>query len=759
MRNSHRRTLNPARFALALLAVLALVAAACGDDADDAAAPAAPVVDTAAVEAAEAEADSARAEADSARAEADAAAAAAAEAAAALEAAASDAATSDEEVAELEAQLAAAQEAASAAESRATEAEAAAEEAEMAASMAAEEAALVAAGGMTVLPEMTSVSIQTDWFPSTDHAALYAADLLGFFEERNLDVEIRPGGPGIRAANDVVTGNVTFGMALAENVVLASASGAELVTFFATYQESPLGFMVHAASGTSGLDDLAEAQVFPGQVFWEVLKTENDLEVEEIAFDGSLVAWGENEGWAVQSMATTSPHFARLAGADPVMLTATSLGFRSYATTLFTSDSYAAANPDVVRAFTEAAQAGLAAFLDDPDPVIAYINEIWPDFEISVGEAAYDVMSELVVSDTTEQLGLGAMDGSVWGGVAGRMFDAGVISTAVNSADLWTNAFLPGGTGVDMTGYRWVMVTDQAGLGDEGFNDLAWAGISRAAGELGGSGDVIESSEQAQYVPNLQQSVDAGANLTVGVGFLITDAIEEVAEANPDSNFVLIDAVADSARGFDPGDPLPNVQSVLYAEHEAAYLAGIIAGMTTEADKLAYVGGIEIPPTVRFLSGFQQGVASVNSAAEVTVSWVGAFDDPTTGRELSSAAYDDGADIVFEVAGLSGLGAYEEAKDRGDGHWVIGTDTCKDQLAPDNYLTSATKDVAGSVFRAAQQVANGTFAGGVSVLDLRGGYVGVCEKTFGTLPAEIQDAVNAAVEGISSGSILVDPGV
>ena len=731
---------KPLRAVVVSAAVLALVASACGGD-DEADAPAAPAVDTADV-------DAARAEADAARAEADAAAAAAADAAAALEAAAADAATSDEEMAELEAQLAAAQEAASAAESRAADAE-----------MAATEAAMDTGGDMTVLPEMTSVSIQTDWFPSTDHAALYAADLLGFFAERNLDVEIRPGGPGIRAANDVVTGNVTFGMAIPENVVLASAGGADLVTFFATYQQSPIGFMVHASSGASGLDDLAQVQVFPGQVFWEVLKRENSLEVEEIAFDGSLAAWGENEGWAVQAFATTSPHFARLAGADPVMLTATSLGFRSYATTLFTSDSYAAANPDVVRAFTEASQAGLEAFLDDPDPVIAHINGVWPDFEISVGEAAYDVMTELVVSDTTEQLGLGAMDGSVWGSVAGRMFDAGVISTAVNSADLWTNAFLPGGTGVDMTGFRWVMVTDQAGLGDEGFNDLAFAGISQAATELGGSGDVIESSEQAQYVPNLQQSVDAGANLTVGVGFLITDAIEEVAEANPDSNFVLIDAVADDARGFDPGDPLPNVQSVLYAEHEAAYLAGIIAGMTTEADRLAYVGGIEIPPTVRFLSGFQQGVASVNADAEVTVSWVGAFDDPTTGKELSAAAYDDGADIVFEVAGLSGLGAYEEAKDRGAGHWVIGTDTCKDQLAPDNYLTSATKDVAGSVFRAAQQVANGTFAGGVSVLDLQGGYVGVCEKTFGSLPAEIQDAVNAAVEGIKSGSITVDPGV
>ena len=616
----------------------------------------------------------------------------------------------------------------------------------------------------TVLAGMTEVSVQTDWFPSTDHAALYAAEMLGLFEERNLDVEIRPGGPGIRAANDIVTGAVTFGMAIPENVVLASAEGAELVTFFATYQQSPIGFMVHASSGADSLDDLAEVQVFPGQVFWEVLKAENNLEVEEIAFDGSLAAWGENEGWGVQAFATTSPHFARLAGADPVMLTATSLGFRSYATTLFTSDEYAESNPDVVRAFTEAAQAGLQSFLDDPAPVIAYINEIWPDFEISVGEAAYDVMSGLVVSDTTDQLGLGAMDGAVWDDVAERMYDAGVISTAVNGADLWTNDFLPAHEPMttaapdEMMDYRWVMVTDQAGLGDQGFNDLAFAGITQAANELGGSGDVIESSEQAQYVPNLQQSVDAGASLTVGVGFLITDAIEEVAEANPDANFVLIDAVADNARGFDPGEPLPNVQSVLYAEHEAAYLAGIIAGMTTQANKIGFVGGIEIPPVVRFLTGFEQGVASVNSAAEVTVAWVGAFDDPTTGKELSGAAFDDGADIVFEVAGLSGLGSYEEAKDRGAGHWVIGTDTCKDQLAPDNYLTSATKDVAGAVFRAAQQVASMEFTGGVATLGLNGDFVGVCEDTFGDLSADIQEAVNSARAAIKSGELTVESG-
>lgn len=302
--------------------------------------------------------------------------------------------------------------------------------------------AMPANGDMTVLDEMTSVSVQTDWFPSTDHAALYAADVLGYFEERNLDVDIIPGGPGIRAANDVVTGNVEFGMAIPENVVLAAAEGAELVTFFATYQESPIGFMVHEQSGITGLDGITEVQVFPGQVFWEVLKAENDLNVDEIAYDGSQAAWLENLDWAVQAFATTNPNVARNNGADPVMLTATSLGFRSYASTIFTSDEYAESNPEVVTAFAEAIQAGLGAFLDDPDPVIAHINEVSPEFEIEVGEASFPIMAELVVSDTTDELGLGAMSGEVWSDVAARMLAAEVIRTEVDPDSLWTNDFL-----------------------------------------------------------------------------------------------------------------------------------------------------------------------------------------------------------------------------------------------------------------------------------------------------------------------------
>lgn len=304
-------------------------------------------------------------------------------------------------------------------------------------------AVVVAACGETV--EDDTISVQTDWFASTDHAALYAAELYGYFDDRGLKVETRQGGPGIRAANDVATGRATFGLALPENIILAAAEDVELLSVFASYQESPIGLMVHERSGVTGIDGIGNltVQIFPGQVFWEVLKHETGIAPAEIAFDGSMTAWAENPDWAVQGFATTNPFDARKAGAEPRMLTATQLGFRSYAGVIFTSQSYAQENAEKVQHFVAALQQGYADFLADPQPVIEYINrEVNKDFLIEVGEAAAEVMQDLAISNDTESLSLGAMNASVWDDIATRMFNAGIIRREVRASALWTNTFL-----------------------------------------------------------------------------------------------------------------------------------------------------------------------------------------------------------------------------------------------------------------------------------------------------------------------------
>jgi NitT/TauT family transport system substrate-binding protein len=310
--------------------------------------------------------------------------------------------------------------------------------------------ALAACGGgagdaATASEGKTRISVQTDWFASTDHAALYAADYYGYFDGRGLDVEIRQGGPGIRAANDVATRRATFGLALTENIILAAAENVELLSVFATYQESPIGLMVHEHSGVTGIEGIAglAVQIFPGQVFWEVLKHETGIAPDEMAFDGSMTAWAENSDWAVQAFATTNPFDARAAGVEPRMLTATQLGFRSYAGVIFTSRSYARENPEAVKAFAQALQLGFAEFLADPQPVIEYINaEVNQDFLIEVGEAAAAVMQKLAVSRDTTSQGVGAMSAVVWDDVATRMFNAGIIRSEVDASALWTNSYL-----------------------------------------------------------------------------------------------------------------------------------------------------------------------------------------------------------------------------------------------------------------------------------------------------------------------------
>ncbi len=288
------------------------------------------------------------------------------------------------------------------------------------------------------------------------------------------------------------------------------------------------------------------------------------------------------------------------------------------------------------------------------------------------------------------------------------------------------------------------MVTDQAGLGDQGFNDLAWAGLQKATAELGVEAKYIESREFAQYVPNLSAAARS-SDLTVGVGFLLTDAIAEVAKQNPDRKFALIDAVAQE--GID------NIASVVFREQEASFLAGVAAGLMTQTDKVGAIGGIEIPPVVRWISGFQAGVKTANPEAEVLVGYVGSFADPAQGKGLAEAQITQGADILFEVGGLSGTGVFEAARERGTGTWVIASDKDKSQLAPDNQLAAVAKGVDVAVFNQAEAVVKGSFRGGIFDLGLK--EEGMALLTPGNkIPADILEQVQTYALQIESGTLV-----
>lgn len=258
------------------------------------------------------------------------------------------------------------------------------------------------------------------------------------------------------------------------------------------------------------------------------------------------------------------------------------------------------------------------------------------------------------------------------------------------------------------------IVTDTAGLGDRNFNDLANAGLQRAATDLGIEPKVIESQDATAYIPNLTAGAEQG-NLTIGVGFLLTEAITEVAEQFPDDKFLLIDSVSEAE----------NVASVTFKENEGAFLAGVVAGRTTKTNKVGLVGGQKIPPVVRYVVGFQAGVKSVNPNAQVSVAYADSFEDPALGKELSLAQFNQGADIVFPVAGRTGVGSYEAAKEKGPSFLVIGADADQEDLAPGQQLCFAAKGVDTAVYTVSKQVVENQFKGGPQALGLKEGGVGL----------------------------------
>lgn len=287
------------------------------------------------------------------------------------------------------------------------------------------------------------------------------------------------------------------------------------------------------------------------------------------------------------------------------------------------------------------------------------------------------------------------------------------------------------------------LVTDTAGIGDQNFNDLANAGGERAAEELGIEWKVLESATAADYETNLVLAVEQG-DIAVPNGFLLEDAVNNVAPQYPEKYFVFIDAVAEHE----------NVQNYLFKENEGAFLAGILAGLATETGKVGMVGGIRIPPVIRYEVGFASGLMTTNPDAVFTPSYADDFEDPALGKDLSLALYNNDNDIVLSAAGRTGTGVFDAAVELGPGHWVVAADTDQAHLGPDNQLSYVKKGVDEAVFKGIEHVVNGDFEGGIFNLGVADGgmdLLGINE----TLDPEFAAVVETYKQAIIDGTIVV----
>ncbi|MER6687788.1 BMP family lipoprotein [Streptomyces minutiscleroticus] len=299
---------------------------------------------------------------------------------------------------------------------------------------------------------------------------------------------------------------------------------------------------------------------------------------------------------------------------------------------------------------------------------------------------------------------------------------------------------------------------DIGGRGDQSFNDAAYAGLKKAKSEFGYATADIEPTEgetDADKVQRLTSLAKQGHNPIIGVGFAYGPAMEEVAKKYPKTTFGIVDSVVE-------GD---NVASLVFAENEASYLAGVAAAKATKSNTVGFVGGVDVPLIHKFEAGFEQGVKDTNPKVKVLSQYLtqtaeeGGFSSPDKGKAAAEAQLEKNADVIYQAAGLSGQGVIEAAAT--EKKWAIGVDSDQYKQGAlakykDYILTSALKDVGGSVYALAKSVEDGKPLTGTQTFDLEADGVGLSESNPGFAKiAGLSDAVAKAKEGIIDGSIKV----
>lgn len=293
------------------------------------------------------------------------------------------------------------------------------------------------------------------------------------------------------------------------------------------------------------------------------------------------------------------------------------------------------------------------------------------------------------------------------------------------------------------------LVTDVGGLNDRSFNQLAYAGLKRAQKDLGIEGRVLTSSTGADYIPNLLSCVKGGSDLTIAVGFLMADALAQVAQQFPNSKFAIIDYPFVALNGKPA-----NARGILFREQEAGYLSGWLAIKELMAQKkrlvIGAVGGLKIPPVDRYIAGYIAGAKAANPKAKVLYGYSQNFVDQSKCKEISLNHIAQGSQVEFQVAGQCGLGTLSAAKDKGI--WGIGVDADQAYLGP-HVLTSAVKRVDAGVFRTIKQAKDGTFKGyGDTIFSVRAGGVGI-GKISAKVPAAIVAAEKVLERQIATGKV------
>ena len=295
-------------------------------------------------------------------------------------------------------------------------------------------------------------------------------------------------------------------------------------------------------------------------------------------------------------------------------------------------------------------------------------------------------------------------------------------------------------------------------LGDTGIFDMGEAALKQAEADFGITYNILEGKDDPSLYYEMMQTAAADHDLIfVNPGYQFDSYLEEMADAYPEVLFVYADGTSGVARD--------NIISVSYREHEGSYLAGLMAAMMTTRDdieginadkKLGFVGAVDSPTINNFLTGFEQGVASIDPEIEVIHMYVGDYNDPATGKEMALSLYDQGCDIIYAAASNSGDGVSAAAKE--NNFFCIGVDTDKTPQAPENIMGSMLKNVTTSFYDVIKADVNGEKIDVTQRKGLADRWVEMMYSDYmkSFLPEDVMAAVVKADEEISAGTLTVE---
>jgi basic membrane protein A len=306
-----------------------------------------------------------------------------------------------------------------------------------------------------------------------------------------------------------------------------------------------------------------------------------------------------------------------------------------------------------------------------------------------------------------------------------------------------------GGAAYAQTAVKPAVVYANGGKFDKSFNEGVSNGVEKFKAETKIAVVDFEPANETQFEQAQRRFAQRGQDPIIAVGFSQAVALEKVAKEFPNIRFTIIDSVVN----------LPNVQSVLFKEHEGSFLVGVLAALASKTGKVGFVGGMDIPLIRRFQCGYEQGIKYANPKAELVANMTGttpaAWNDPGRGAELAKGQFDRGVDVVYAAAGNTGTGVLQAAKDRGK--YAIGVDSNQNYLHPGTMLTSMLKRVDLAAYKSFKDAQVGNWKAGAQVLGLKEGGVDWALDQYNEklVTADMKAKVDAAKADIISGKLVV----